>query len=121
MDGHNDLIRDLADDAGEFGDWDVLASAGRVKIVQFSELPQATQTLFTKLKDERSEDLSSHNPGDWAEFGDPAFLQILDNGEVVGHVLNVWDAINHPFFDGSGLIIYVNRQNEVVADREWSA
>ena len=45
---------------------------------------------------------------------------IMNDGEVIGYILNIWDSIDHPFWDGSGVYRYIKASNlKVLTSSNW--
>ena len=99
-------------------DWD----DPRLRRIGFGALPA---DILAKATDE----LESRRdwfcrPGDPcphdADFGEDGFAEILMEGEVVGYLVPIWDWIDDPHWDGSGVDLLYDRYATLVTDREWS-
>lgn len=116
------VIAQLADEAGEFPDWAV-ELADRVDPVAKAELPKAIRDLFDAQLAARIDELNPDGGNtNSAAFGDDfPFLEIVDDGGVViGYVLGVYDSIDDPLWDGSGVHYYYDVDGELVTTVEWT-
>lgn len=119
----HDFIKELADDAGEYGDfWDEDV-ADRLNALAFNEMPDAVQTAANSFIEHRQDDIC-----EWEEpqcssstgLAEEGFFQIMMGDEVVGYVLSVWDYVDHPLFDGAGVYLYYDADASLVTDVEWT-
>lgn len=117
-------IRDLANRAGEYGDWWDDDVKDDIRAIPWDALPAQMQDAFNGALQQRN-DWLSHYPdepsSDHATFSDEMpFLEILMEGLVVGYVLNVDDYIDHPLWDGSGIHYYFDKFGTEVTTVDWS-
>ena len=122
------FIRDIADAAGEYGDFDDPDVAQSVEWVTLSELPADLQARAEEAALNRAE----LNCQWWAEEDEVEgdcpngagladdHLIIRMNGEVVGYMFHIWDGIDHPLWDGSGVRVYVDENFERVTSVDWT-
>ena len=115
----HDYILQLADDAGEYGDWWDEEVQDKVRVIEFDALPAEMQTRFAQVLADVAEENQEHDGGAMYS-GEMPFLEILMDGEVVGYVLNVDDYIDHSLWDGSGTHFYFDTYGTVIASVYWS-
>jgi hypothetical protein len=110
------FIKKLADDVGEYADWNDGDVADRVKATTHEALPKVVRDKCDALLAKRR---GPENDAQWAD--DDAFFQIRMVGETVGYVCNVYDYIDDPLWDGSGVHYYLDAQGNLVVEVEWTA
>lgn len=114
------FIKGLAREMGEY--FDPSEIKGAFTGMKTSQLPSRVKKLFKKLVTERADENSQH--GYYEDRQDGAMegevYAILKDGEVVGFVLGVYDDINHPLWDGSGVNHYVTKEGKVVISVDWA-
>ena len=123
------FIRDLADAAGEYGDFEDDDVAPHVKAVAWDDVPAAMQAVFEAARADQAlencwEYEMNGNPDDCpngASISDEHGVQaIVLDGEQVGWILGLWDYIDHPLWDGSGVHIYYDDNGTEVESVSWS-
>lgn len=123
------FIRDLADAAGEYGDFADDDVAPHVSTVAWDAVPAAMQAVFKAAEEQQALD----NCYQWdvdgnldqcpngAGISDEWGIQaIMLDGEQVGWILGLWDYIDHPLWDGSGVHIYYDIHGTEVESVSWS-
>lgn len=90
----------------------------RFVLIKLEELPRNTRLLADDLLFERQSELRQ-----WDEPGDAGFdaaYQVRDeNGVVIGHIVTIWDWIDHPLWDGSGVTLWFDNSGKLVDQVDW--
>lgn len=119
----HDYIRDLADDAGEYARFDD-DLADKVNGISLGGLPAAVRSSADSFLADYAADMCAWQETqpcqNGAEFADDAHYEIIKDGDVVGYVVSVWDYIDHPLWDGSGVTLYFDLDGALVTDVSWS-
>ncbi len=122
LDTNRELISDLADEGGEFPDFQEWLDDGRIREVDLGDVPSNIRDVFEDALSDRKEDINafSEEEGD-SSFGfSLPFAEILNGDEVIGYFLSLDDFIDHPFFDGGGAYFYYDVTGVEIASEEWS-
>lgn len=122
------FIRDIADAAGEYGDFEDNDVAPHVRPVSFDDLPADLQARAQDAVLNRAEE----NCQWWAEDEEAEgecpngagladdHYEIIMNDEVVGYTVHIWDGIDHPLWDGSGVRHYYDANLAKVTSIDWT-
>ncbi len=115
---HDTLIRDLADEMGEYFDGD----DARLRPIALADIPAAVrQTAEARAADttERFHELDPEARNGARVSEDEAY-EILDpEGETIGYVISLEYYIDDTLFDGGGQTLYLNHLGEIVEAIEW--
>lgn len=114
---HDDLIREMADEAGEYFRYEGTEYEDNFRPVAWSAIPPEMMERFRAYVDSLNDIEPDAQPLN-AELGDENFEIVLD-GAVIGYVQSVWYGIDDPLFDGGGLWVYWNAAGAVVTETEW--
>ncbi len=128
LEAAHDFIRELAQDAGEYGDFWRDDVASRVEAVAWGNLPTDIQATFDKaIETQAFENCYAYELGDeegecphGAALNDDVLFRILREGEPVGYVLGIYDSIDHPLWDGSGVYVFYDLNGTEVTSVSWS-
>lgn len=122
LDPIHQIIEDLAEEGGQFPNVHAWIQEDRVRDIELADLPQHMQDTFQQALQDRIDwnNPDPDNQVNGAMFADEfPFLEIIHEGEVIGYILTIWDFIDHPLWDGSGMIEYYDRHGESVELIEW--
>ena len=115
----HDHIANVADDLGEYVD---LTGHEDVRVTTWEALPEVIQLECEADMLARAEMNSEgdHCSGT-ADWSDPAFGEILFQGQTVGYVCGYEDILfNCSLHDGSGVWLYLDEAGEEVTETEWT-
>jgi hypothetical protein len=116
---HRAAILAIAEELGEFADWGSIGD--RAVPVARGELPGVVIAAFDDLLEDRIHDNKQTGEDNTAFFREEApFHELREAGDAIGYAVEIDDFIDHPLWDGSGVVIYVEVDGTVVADVEWS-
>ncbi len=113
---HDDFIREVADEAGEYVGVD---SHEAFAAVRWDDVPSDVKWTVERRIRDFNELAESEGRTDTAALSDENILTISRDGEVVGYMIGVDYWIDHTLFDGGGINLYLNLEGEVVSDEEW--
>lgn len=123
------FIKDLAKAAGEYGDFEEADVAPYVQTVSWDDVPAETQALFeAAVKEQQVNNCWEYEmegnleqcPNGAGISDDYGIQAIVLDGEQVGWVLGIWDYIDHPLWDGSGVHLYYDMNGTEVESVSWS-
>ena len=113
-------IEDIADEAGEYPDWWDGEWAGRVSPSAMAATPSGVRDIFDTTLERHREMIQDWDPNAGAFFADDPVFEILREGEVVGYILEIWDSVDHPLWDGSGTHYYFDVHGILVDTVDWT-
>lgn len=114
---HDDFIRSVAREAGEYVD---VGSSEAFAYVPYAEVPERIRgAVQAQIETFDEEARASGRVNDHAMVSDENHFTISRDGEVVGYMIGVDYAIDDSLFDGGGQNLYYNLEGELVFDEEW--
>lgn len=121
---HVKFIKELAREFGEYFHYQDEELGKHIKEISFKDLPAKIRKFAETQANQRTEELRAYNPYDenW-DYARPADEQfaIIKDGVIIGYVVSIWDSIDHPLWDGSGVYFYIRAETlEVITDMEWT-
>lgn len=113
---HDDFIRGVAREAGEYVSIDGSDAFGYVAYAELAdEVRSAVEWRIRRFDDEAAREMRT----DTAHVSEENVFTITRDGQVVGYMVGLEYYIDHPLFDGGGMNLYLNLEGEVVVDEEW--
>jgi hypothetical protein len=117
------FIKKLADDAGEYFRPSE-AYERYLKPLDWSQVSAEIKAIFDARVEKETEYLVGweEHTTDYAELGDESFVivNIHDNDEIMGYVLDIYHYIDHPLWDGSGVHVFYDAAGTEITSVEWT-
>ncbi len=118
-DENEEFIEELANDIG--GSLYHVDESEYLYYISADKLPKHITLKGVELTKERAEEIRTYDENSGSAFLDEeSQYEIRRYGELIGYVIHIGDVIDHPLWDGSGILYYLNLDGTVITYADWN-